>query len=124
MIKNILALVQEKWEFEHTYNTKRSTYKPYLEWIVEEIQEATTEIKPNNTVYLEDELSDILRDYLNILETLTREKYIHSPEAVFSRCHNKYKERYADKVANITWETTKKRHKKILEEEHNTLYST
>ena len=122
MIQQILALAEKKRQHHHTKKDhERTTHVPYLEGITAEIQEAADEIKSNNQVYLEDELGDVLWDYLNILTTLKHTWYISSETKVFERCKGKYQERLEDKINSINRADTKTKQKENLKKEHDTM---
>jgi len=74
-----------KWD-EMTWYQGSKTYWEYLE---KEIQEAKNEINTNK-VYLEDELWDVLWDYLCLLNSLKKEWKIDSIEKVLQRALTKY----------------------------------
>jgi uncharacterized protein YabN with tetrapyrrole methylase and pyrophosphatase domain len=89
----------------------------------EEIDEMEQELKENNTVYLEDELGDILWDYLSFINVLEKRKYISSVGKVFQRIDKKYSERLdsISRTNNNIWEAwneVKKIQKKELHKEH------
>lgn len=128
-MKILLELVEKKYDYhkkeDHGY---RYTLTPYLEWIVDEIQEVEDEIKIDNSVYLEDELGDILWNYLNILFVLQKEGKIASIESVFQRAKNKYEER-TDVIdisnieeAKFIRDNIKKKQKEELNREHQERY--
>jgi len=51
------------------------------------------ELKENNTVYLEDELADVLWCYLCLTHSLHKKAYISDPKKIFERAYKKYDER-------------------------------
>ena len=82
---------------------KDSRYKgaeTYFEQLRKEIDEAQTENKPDNHVYLEDELGDIFRDYVMLLNAMANEGKISSIEKVFERCYKKFSERIGEDGVN------------------------
>ena len=79
--------------------------KTYISWLKDELQEVIKEIRPNNSVYLEDELWDIFWTYVCLLNSLKEEWYITSIDKVFDRCNKKFSER-------IKWVRQEKENKK------------
>jgi NTP pyrophosphatase (non-canonical NTP hydrolase) len=123
-IDALLDLAREKYLFEKEQKTSRDTHTHYLSWLPEEIAEVQQEVRPDNQIYLENELSDVLRDYLNILYTLEQEWLISSYVNVFDTAYKKYEERVHDKMKGIGREETKARQKKRLIQHHIQKYWT
>jgi len=92
--------------------------KSYWEYLEKEIQEAKNELN-NHQVYLEDELGDVLWDYLCLLNSLKVEWKISSVEKVLERAFKKYSERIDIKTweYNGKWEEVKQKQKKEIENE-------
>ena len=92
--------------------------KAYWEGLEEEIQEAKNELDTNQ-VYLEDELWDVLWDYLCLLNSLEKEGKISSVEKVLERAYTKYSGRINTETweNNWKWEEIKEKQKKLLKEE-------
>lgn len=118
-LSSFLALVEEKYNHEHVHDPHRATHVPYLNGLRDEVAEVAEEIKPDNHVYLEDELGDMLRDSFNLIYTLAKQGYIRSPEAVLERAIRKYRERMDDKKNGVVWSETKARQKGKLEKEYS-----
>jgi len=91
-------------EFIDTKNKWYYWHKTYVDWIDDEWQEAKDEIKPNNSVYLEDELWDVFWDYMCLLNSLEQEWLISSQEKVFERCYKKFSERIWAVRQSIPWQ--------------------
>ncbi len=91
-------------EFIDTKNKWYYWHKTYVDWIDDELKEAKDEIKPNNTVYLEDELWDVFWDYMCLLNSLEQEWLISSQEKVFERCYKKFSERILAVRKSIPWQ--------------------
>jgi len=114
MIERILELVKEKNKIDQKLDWYTWS-SIYLKWLKDEIIEVENELKDNNSIYLEDELWDILWDYLNLLAWLEKEWKITSIEKVFSRSEKKYSERISElKISNndnkhIGWNNVKKK---------------
>ena len=89
MLTKLLKLVKEKYSIDK----KQNWYKwsiTYFNGLKDEIEEVSEELKENNSVYLEDELWDILWGYLNFLKWLKEEWKIKSMKSVIQRCEKKY----------------------------------
>ena len=96
----------------------------YLGGLKDEIEEVTAEIKDQNTVYLEDELSDIAWDYACVLASLEQKGLIESAEAVLAHGLEKYSRR-APAFLETTedhWDSIKKLQKEELKKRHEALY--
>lgn len=72
MFTRLLALVEQKAQYDQS-NPRYQGAESYFQGLGDEVAEVKAELLPNNTVYLEDELGDILRDYLNLLTALKQE---------------------------------------------------
>lgn len=92
--------------------------KSYWEYLEKEIQEAKDELNTHQ-VYLEDELGDVLWDYLCLLNSLKAEWKISSVEKVLERAFKKYSERIDIKTweYNGKWEDVKQKQKEKIENE-------
>lgn len=90
----------------------------YLKELIKEIEEAKQELNTNN-VYLEDELGDILWDYLCLLNSLKFENKITSIEKVLERAYKKFSQRIDENTwkDRWSWEKIKKKQKEILDKE-------
>ncbi len=117
-----IVLVQKKIKLYETINPDRNSLDMYLQGLRDELWEVEVEIKDNNLVYLEDELWDILRDYMNLLYILENEGKIRSRKNVFQRSFEKYWERVSDKEKWILRKETKDRQKRKLKKEYDNLY--
>lgn len=96
----------------------------YFEQIPEEIQEALDENRLNNSVYLEDELWDVLWCYLCLLNWLISEWKITSVEKVFERSYKKFTGRIEEEnwANNWKWQEVKKNQKVELKIESELKY--
>ena len=103
-----------KWD-EMTWYKWSKTYWENLKW---EIQEAEAEINTHQ-VYLEDELWDVLWDYLCLLNSLKSEWKITSVERVMDRALTKFSWRINKDTwdYNWDWQEIKKVQKEKIEEE-------
>ncbi len=103
-----------KWD-EMTWYKWSKTYWENLKW---EIQEAEAEINTHQA-YLEDELWDVLWDYLCLLNSLKSEWKIISVERVMDRALTKFSWRINKDTwdYNWDWQEIKKMQKVKIEEE-------
>ncbi|PWJ43006.1 MazG nucleotide pyrophosphohydrolase domain-containing protein [Sediminitomix flava] len=88
----------------------------YLEEIKKEVEEVLEEIPKNRDCYLEDELGDILWDYMNILLAMEKERGIKLT-AVLERACKKYEERILGIESGKSWAEVKEKQKIDLAEE-------
>lgn len=116
-IKELIRLAKDKVNIDSS-NSWSTGSKTYLEEIRKELIEVETEIKANKKVYLEDELGDVLWDYINLLANLEKEGKIKLGN-VFKRSKKKYLERINGIKSNISWDEIKKKQKKELKEEQD-----
>ena len=115
-------MVQKVRDRNKELHHKSSNAQFYYQWLQDELEEIQAEMKPNNAVYLEDELGDILRDYMNMLYLLQQEWLITDWKKVFERSQNKYHERVADQLDGKLRKETKARQKQVLADEHKEKY--
>lgn len=104
-------------------NDENSFYKwpkTYIDAIRLELEESNDEFRENNSVYLEDELWDVLWTYMCLLNSLEKDWYITDVEKVFERSFKKYSWRInVDTwINNWKWSDTKKIQKRELDKEH------
>lgn len=86
--EKLLEIARRKSAFDQT-NTWYSGSETYLSELRAEIDEVVEEIPKNRTCYLEDELGDVLWDYLNTVLALEKESGI-TVESVLIRAFHKY----------------------------------
>ncbi len=98
----------------------------YLRGLQDEVAEVTAEILPDNKVYLEDELSDIVWDYACVLAQLERHGYIDSAEGVIAHGLAKYTERAPAflEASEDMWEEVKANQKAKLKVRHEERYGS
>ena len=102
------------------YDSINSWYdgpETYLCEIKKEIQEVIEEIPRNRRCYLEEELGDVLWDYLNILFALEKESNIDI-SSVFVRACKKYEERISGIESGKLWAEIKAMQKASLAAEY------
>ena len=119
IIKKIFELSKKRIHHLHNEDDKwwYKWNQTYIEWIKDELEEVNDEIKQNNTVYLEDELWDIMWNYFCLLHSLKEDKLIDE-EKVFDRCYKKYSERLANNPWPGQWDKIKAIQKLELKNEH------
>ena len=98
----------------------------YLKGLTDEVEEVVAEVKENNAVHLEDELSDIAWDYACILAALENGGYIESAEAVIAHGVTKYSQRAPAflEASEEPWDAVKKSQKEQLKKRHEDMYGT
>ena len=94
----------------------------YLDAIMDEVEEVRPHLKDNNSVYLEDELWDVLWDYINLIFLLEKEWRIDA-SSVFKKMLEKYEERVHALENNVSWSEVKKTQKEELLKDHNKKYN-
>lgn len=112
----LLGIAKRKAKFDES-NTWSNGSETYLSEIKNEVDEVIEEIPKSRKCYLEDELGDVLWDYLNILAALEKEADIDS-EAVLKRACEKYEERISGIENGQKWSDIKEKQKIALENEH------
>ena len=116
-LNKLIKLSQKKLEIDKQ-NTWSDGSQTYVEAIKNEIKEAEDEIDNGNKILLEDELADILWDYLNILQNLEDENKI-DVNSVFERAEQKYSERIEAIENDVSWSEIKAKQKEELQNKQN-----
>ena len=118
-IAKLLEIVKEKNIIDQgcSWSNGSSTYFSEIKLELDEVAE---EIKSGRQCYLEDELGDVLWDYLNLLICLEHEGKA-SVSKVFERSLNKYRERVDGISRGESWLDIKQRQKKRLADEQSSL---
>jgi NTP pyrophosphatase (non-canonical NTP hydrolase) len=112
----LVTIARRKNVFDQT-NSWANGSSTYIAEICKEVQEVAEEIAQDRNVYLEDELGDVLWDYLNLVLSLEKEKAIKL-EAVLERAAQKYEERISGIENGILWKDIKEKQKAALTQEH------
>jgi NTP pyrophosphatase (non-canonical NTP hydrolase) len=112
----LLGIAKRKARFDEG-NTWSNGSKTYLSEIRNELDEVIEELPKSRKCYLEDELGDVLWDYLNILAALEKEVGIDTT-AVLKRACKKYEERISGIETGKKWSDIKKKQKTALEIEY------
>ncbi|MBT3189468.1 MAG: nucleotide pyrophosphohydrolase [Anaerolineae bacterium] len=113
---NLVNIAHRKNLFDQT-NPWSNGSSTYIEEIKKEVQEVAEEIAQDRKPYLEDELGDVLWDYLNLVLALEKEKGIKL-ENVLKRASRKYEERVSGTEKGILWKETKEKQKTALAKEY------
>jgi NTP pyrophosphatase (non-canonical NTP hydrolase) len=90
--------------------------KTFLEEIQKEVHEVAQEVGANRPCHLEDELADVLWDYVNLVLSLEEEESI-SFSSILDRAVKKYCARIEAMEAGISWSEIKGKQKLELEDE-------
>jgi hypothetical protein len=120
----LIALAREKYLIDKKRNeAKYLDLKWMLDEIIAEVEEVRAEIKERNSVFLEDELGDILWGIVVAAVRLEKMEYITSAEKIVERALQKYTERIAPLEGNISddehWERVKQQQKIALRKEND-----
>ena len=111
----IVSIARRKNKFDQT-NPWSNGSSTYITEICKEVKEVAEEIAQERNIYLEDELGDVLWDYLNLVLSLEKEKGIKL-EYVLERAARKYEERISGIERGISWKETKEKQKAALKKE-------
>ena len=112
---DLIAIAERKRNIDHGSSWSNGS-QTYLAEIVKEVDEVIEEIPKKRLCYLEDELGDILWDYLNIVLALEDERGVDLL-SVLKRACGKYDERINGIEAGDHWKNIKERQKKVLARE-------
>lgn len=113
--QSLLEIAKRKNRYDQT-NPWAEGSITYLTEIKKEVDEVIEELQDNRLCYLEEELGDILWDYLNMLLALVAECGIDI-ESVLKRANQKYEERVSGLENDIDWDEIKRVQKKRLAKE-------
>ncbi len=113
----LFEIAKRKASFDES-NTWSNGSETYLAEIKSEVDEVIEEIPRARKCYLEDELGDVLWDYLNVLTALEKELGIDT-KAVLLRACRKYEERVSGIEIGEKWSDIKEQQKIALAIEHD-----
>ena len=116
-LEALLALARRKSSIDEN-NSWFKGPDTYLAAIKNEIDEVSEEISASRRCYLEDELGDVLWNYLNLLTAVEKETGIN-PDAVFARACQKYDERISGIESGESWAEIKAQQKRLLAAEYS-----
>ena len=114
-IQALLTIIKAKHEIDQNHDWSLGS-ATYFQELKEEIEEVGEELKDDRWCYLEDELGDVLWDYLNLLYNLEVEDKI-SVGRVFKRATDKYDQRISAITNGISWASIKEKQKMALKRE-------
>jgi NTP pyrophosphatase (non-canonical NTP hydrolase) len=103
--EQLLAIAKRKNQFDQSHTWANGS-ETYFNEIRKELIEAEEELLTNDQAALEEELGDVLWDYLNILLSLDKEEKI-SIESVLRRTIDKFEERVSGIESGKTWAEVK-----------------
>ncbi|MCZ2721723.1 nucleotide pyrophosphohydrolase [Marinomonas sp. 15G1-11] len=112
----LLRIAKRKSTFDDS-NKWSSGSETYLVEIKNEVDEVLEEMPKSRKCYLEDELGDVLWDYLNALVALEKERGVNAREVIARACQ-KYEERISAIESGDTWSNIKEKQKASLEKEY------
>ena len=115
--EELITIARRKNHFDQG-NPWSNGSSTYIEEICKEVREVAEEIDQDRKAYLEDELGDVLWDYLNLVLSLEKEKGIKL-EDVLERATRKYEERIFGIENGIPWKEIKEKQKVALAQEQN-----
>jgi NTP pyrophosphatase (non-canonical NTP hydrolase) len=116
-VTKLLAIVAEKQKIDQGRNWSNGS-ATYFEELQKELVEVQAEVEAGTRVHLEDELGDVLWDFLNTLVCLENEGKITASE-VFRRSLHKYVERVSGIKEGKTWDEIKIKQKAELKAEED-----
>ncbi len=114
----LLNIAKRKSNIDQTNDWSNGS-ETYLSEIKSEIDEVIEEIPKNRLCFLEDELGDVLWDYLNVVIALEKESGV-DVNSVLNRACKKYEERISGLENGKLWNDTKAKQKSELEKEYLT----
>lgn len=114
-IDKLIEIAKRKSEIDKD-NSWYQGSSTYLVEIKKEVDEVVEEIPKDRLCYLEDELGDVLWDYLSIVLSLGKEKGVRL-ESIIERACRKYEERISAIENGISWDEIKQKQKCKLERE-------
>lgn len=120
-IDKLIEIAKRKSEIDKD-NSWYQGSSTYLVEIKKEVDEVVEEIPKDRLCYLEDELGDVLWDYLGIVLSLGKEKGVRL-ESIIERACRKYEERISAIENDISWDEIKQKQKSELEREQSLLDS-
>ena len=111
-LEQLLAIAKEKQRIDQGNDWSNGS-STYLAELAKEVVEVQEEVELQRPPYLEEELGDVLWDYLNLLLCLGDEGKVDL-DRLFARAANKYRERIDGIQAGDSWDRIKQRQKQRL----------
>ena len=112
-----LSELKLKRDLKGTWSKGSSTYFSAL---FDELDEVSEELHSDRKCYLEDELGDVLWDYLCLLKHLENEKKVDI-NSLLQRADKKYNRRITGIINGEEWDVIKSEQKLCLENEQKAL---
>jgi len=109
MLKKIVTLTQRKKVLDFNHG-RFGGVDYYLDEIGKELKEVEEELSSSDDKALEEELGDVLWDYLNLIQCLKQQRNV-SLEGILQRCEEKYEGRISGLEQGLTWQEVKEREK-------------
>lgn len=113
--EQLIAIAKRKSEYDKN-NPWYQGSSTYLTEIKQEVDEVIDEIPNKRICYLEEELGDVLWDYLNAVLSLEKENGVKL-DAIVKRACQKYEERISAIENGIDWDEVKAKQKVALAQE-------
>lgn len=120
--ETLLSIAKRKAKFDETSEWSNGA-ETYIHEIKNEVDEVIEELHKGRICYLEDELGDVLWDYVNALIALEQEKGIRV-EAVLNRACRKYEQRVSGIENGKTWQEIKEVQNSMLAQEQTSMSSS
>ncbi|EHK9047303.1 nucleotide pyrophosphohydrolase [Vibrio vulnificus] len=114
--EQLLEVVQRKAKYDQSNSWYLGPHT-YLNELKKEVDEVFDEIPRERTCYLEDELADVLWDYLNAIVALEKESEIRL-DSILHRAYIKYSQRVTAIESGTDWADIKEVQKQALEQEY------
>ncbi|EKO3594248.1 nucleotide pyrophosphohydrolase [Vibrio metschnikovii] len=116
-IDKLIEIAKRKSNFDENNSWYQGSSTCLVE-IKKEVDEVIEEIPKDRSCYLEDELGDVLWDYLNAVLSLEKEKGINL-DSIIERACRKYDERITAIESGISWDEVKEKQKSELAREQS-----
>lgn len=116
-IQQLFDIAKRKFDFDQNHDWSDGS-TTYLAEMKKEIDEVLEELPKSRQLYLEEELGDVLWDYLNVLVALQQEQGIEFDKVIERACR-KYEQRVSGVVSGESWSSVKARQKVELAREQS-----
>lgn len=107
--ERLLEIAQRKNKIDQHSDWSNGS-STYFEELFNELEEVRAELDSNNVEFLEEELGDVLWDYLNLLLHLDQERRI-SIDTILTRTIEKFHERVSGIENGESWQAIKAKQK-------------
>lgn len=119
-LNDMLKVIDHKVTMDLEWKWMSPDTTEAFEWLIDEVEEAIIEYKNKKTVYLEDELWDVVWSIFRVIELIDRE-WLIKKERIFDRAIKKFSERTYGLEEWKAWDDIKRVQKKELLDEQNKL---